>query len=510
MELQLKQETFPYYEVLRQAPWTFEITQEAIVPDYCADVERIVDVFGCSLLHSKELLPDGRLELCGVMKTTVLFLSEGEQTVRALHLSLPIHSYYDCKASEEEQNIAIAVRVKRLDARLLNPRKLLVRGENLVEAIVFSQKQLSFCGAAEEKEGLQALYDTTEVSLITSVLEREFSYTDELTLSAARPAMEEILATHTELTDSECRVMGNRLVLKGIAKADVLYKDENGALATLQQEFLFSQVVPYDGAEDACSVRCRFDLTGFEYTMGKDSGGDEQRTVTMTLHNRSMIEVIETKRLTYLTDLYSICAAVNLERQSLPLQETGSVGTKKQALRELISTGKAVKDVIWSNVACIGWCCQSGEHGSLLEGQLRLRCLYLDENSAICAGENTVTIKAETELSSRECMGISVRPVGEIVSSPAADGVELRFSLVFLIEQGSVQTKTTVCRAEVVEEETLEPMPSLVLRKFSQGLKLWDIAKTYRTTTAAILSANDLESENDIPEDCLLLIPRYK
>ena len=510
MELQLKQEHFPYFEALRQAPWSFEITQEAIVPDYCADVERIIDVSGCALLHSKELLPDGRLELCGVMKTTVLFLSEGEQEVRALHLSLPIHSYWECKAGGEEAKTAVTVRVKRLDARLLNPRKLLVRGENLVEVILFPEKHLAFCSAVEEREGLQARYDTSEASLITGVLEREFSYTDELTVSAARPAISEILTAQTQLTESECRVMGNRIVLKGIAKAEILYKDEQGTLSTLQQEFLFSQIVPYDGGEEGCSVRCHFDLTGVEYTSGRDGGGDEGRAITMNLHIRAMIELRETRRLTYLTDLYSINAEVNLERQNLPLLETGSIGTKKQSLRELISTAKAVRDVIWSGVECIGWCCQSGEHGSFLESQLRLRCLYLDENSAVCADEKDITIKAETELGNRECIGISVRPAGEIVSSPTADGVELRFSLEFIIEQGSIRTKTTVCRAEAAEATNQEAMPSLVLRKFTYGTKLWDIAKAYRTTTDAILSANDLESEGDISEECLLLIPRHK
>ena len=41
MELHLKKETFPYYEAVSETPFSFETTQETIVPDYCQDVARV-------------------------------------------------------------------------------------------------------------------------------------------------------------------------------------------------------------------------------------------------------------------------------------------------------------------------------------------------------------------------------------------------------------------------------------------------------------------------------------
>ena len=55
-----------------------------------------------------------------------------------------------------------------------------------------------------------------------------------------------------------------------------------------------------------------------------------------------------------------------------------------------------------------------------------------------------------------------------------------------------------------------ERSPSLVLRKFDKGTKLWDVAKMYRTTREDILAANGLEAEGEVPSDRLLLIPRHK
>lgn len=49
-----------------------------------------------------------------------------------------------------------------------------------------------------------------------------------------------------------------------------------------------------------------------------------------------------------------------------------------------------------------------------------------------------------------------------------------------------------------------------MLRCLGQQESAWDLAKSYNTTIAAILSANQLESEAEIPHETLLLIPRKR
>ena len=53
-----------------------------------------------------------------------------------------------------------------------------------------------------------------------------------------------------------------------------------------------------------------------------------------------------------------------------------------------------------------------------------------------------------------------------------------------------------------------EKGPSIVTRAVAAE-RLWDIAKSYRTTTADIMQANELESEEGLSGK-LLLIPRKR
>ena len=88
--------------------------------------------------------------------------------------------------------------------------------------------------------------------------------------------------------------------------------------------------------------------------------------------------------------------------------------------------------------------------------------------------------------------------------------MELRFTAVFNL--CSIETATCGCLVSLSAEPT-EPdadAPSLILRALREGETLWDVAKQYRTTAEAILSANEL-TDGVLPEaGRMLLIPRSR
>ena len=511
MELKLKTEQVEHYEALERTTFSFEVTQEAIVPDYCADVARIVDTVGSVLIHSRELAPDGRLEVSGVVKAAVLFVPDNSAGLSALQLSIPFHHSCEGKAFAQCSHYGVQGRLRGMDARLLNPRKLLARGEILLEVSAWQPRTmiLAVDAAGEEDEGLQLLRDSAEAAVITEVTERDFPYVEELTLSASRRGIQEILASRTTLTPAETRIVGSRLVLKGIVRGEILYRDAAGELGTLAQEFLFSQIAETAAAEDTASARAAFSLTGFEYLIGSEDSGDDNRTVTMSLHIHADIQVVERRHIEFLADLYSTAREVTIERQTLSLLSDFRAQSRKQPMREVLETGVAVRDVVCASVSC-GACSRLAGEGSA-EAPVSVRCLYLDENGAPLLAERELRIQAEGEDLAGGAGDVTISCPGEVSAAPSPEGVEVRFTLEFLVDSGSRQQKAAVVSAAAEElPPCAERRPSLVLRKFDRGTRLWDIAKMYRTTGADILAANQLEGEEGITPDRLLLIPNHR
>ena len=513
MELNLKKEAFAYYEPVTETPFSFETTQETIVPDYCQDVARVVDTTGTVLVHNKEMTPDGRVEVGGAIKATVLFIPEGGSELCALHLSVPFHSYCEGRNLAACIRYNVSARLRSIDSRLLNPRKLLTRAEITLEGVGYRQQEMELCTAAEADEscGLQVLTECADTTVITDVIEREFPYTEELNLSAGRSGIREILDTATRIYPADSKIVGNKLVLKGLIHSDVLYRDQDGILTTLTQEFLFSQIAETSASEETGMAKAAFDLTGYEYLIGTESEPEDTHAITMSLHIRSSVEVLEIKRLTFLSDLYGISQNVVPVTQSLPLVEDVRSFTKKQNMRETIETAAAVRQICQISVSCGTCACQVNEGVAAAQIPVTIKALYLDENDAVLLAEKNILVKGEMEADEDSIPHISLHCPGEITGSPAPEGMEVRFTLEFWMDTGRRIQKLCISDASLEEmDQAAQRQPSVILRKFDGSVRLWDIAKQYRTTCADILAANQAESEQTIPTDRLLLIPRRK
>ena len=100
----------------------------------------------------------------------------------------------------------------------------------------------------------------------------------------------------------------------------------------------------------------------------------------------------------------------------------------------------------------------------------------------------------------------------EIQGSLGDRGIEVRFPVDFRVEAASQVKKVCISAAKVDTEKPrdLSGAPSLVLRCLGKQETPWDLAKRHNTTISAILAANQLEAEEELPRDQLLLIPRKR
>ncbi len=123
MELELQKTSLDTYETGGELTLTQEETAETIVPDYCPDIARIIETDGKVYLHSRELR-DGKAELSGTVRVTVLYTPDGEGGVRTLEFAIPFSVESDSRSLPGCQYLAAETEPEFLEARMLNPRKI--------------------------------------------------------------------------------------------------------------------------------------------------------------------------------------------------------------------------------------------------------------------------------------------------------------------------------------------------------------------------------------------------
>ena len=94
MELDLKKACLDTYETGGEFTCTQDETVETIVPDYCPDIARVIETDGQDYIHSREI-KDGKAEVSGTVRITVLYTPDRETGVRSLEFSVPFTAESD-------------------------------------------------------------------------------------------------------------------------------------------------------------------------------------------------------------------------------------------------------------------------------------------------------------------------------------------------------------------------------------------------------------------------------
>ena len=491
MELELKKEQFACYQALPQLSENREETTETIVPDYLPDIARIVDASGCLFLRSREIA-DGKAQVSGTIRMTLLYVAEDTQGM----------------------NCCLEGRLCSCEVRMLNPRKIFTRVNVELALTPYVPASLSVCSGVKEQEAykIETLCEKKEITVIRAVREKDFTFADEVMLSGTKEPIRELLRSKCVLRTTDCKEIGNKIVLKGIARLDAVYLDEGGNLASLSGELPFSQIL--DGLseeEGETTVRASLRLTGAEIHVGGESEPDNFRTVSLRLTISAFAAVRETRSVCCVTDLYSTAYELSAKTETVELCDSAAPVLREQLVREKIETGAEVQNVLAADVIFSSAGVSDSGASSALRATANLRVLYLDENAVPLLSERRSEVLLETDLPLAGQARVQDVYAGEIAASVGADGVELRFPVTFAVSVVEMPSYPCLQSLQAEEcEKNEKNVPSLVLRAMKPGERLWDIAKRYRTTVEAILAANELKEESATVSGKLLLIPRRR
>ncbi len=338
MELELKKEQFACYQALPQLSENREETTETIVPDYLPDIARIVDASGCLFLRSREIA-DGKAQVSGTVRMTLLYVAEDAQGMKSFEYTLPLDETIEGRALSGSADSCLDGRLCSCEVRMLNPRKVFTRVNVELTLTPYVPASLSVCSGVKEQEAykIETLCEKKDIGIIRAIREKDFTFSDEVLLSGTKEPIQELLRTKCALRVTDCKSIGNKIVLKGVARLDAIYLDESGNLASMSSELPFSQIL--DGLaeeEGETTVRASLRLTGAEIHVGSESEPDNNRAISLRLYISAFTAVREVKSV--------CCVARPLQHGLRPDREDGDGRAVRQRGAGAARAARARKD----------------------------------------------------------------------------------------------------------------------------------------------------------------------
>ena len=502
MDFELEQNSILCYEHVGQATVCQEETQETIVPDACPDILRIVDVCA-QAFPSRWEIREGQVIVIGIIQASVLYMPENGDVLSHMDVRMPFSAQVNMDGVKSDSVLEVCSRVRQADARILNPRKLLLRCDLIVEVSAMQKRELITCSGLRNRdsERLCQMQTNTEYEKLVSVPHRIFPLSEEVRLSGTQPSV--LLTSRAGVSCSECRLIGSKLIFKGKTDVELLLLSPDGSLEHRSESFPFSQILEAKGAGESGNGSVRLEISEFSCVQPLD----DPFRLLIEAEILAMGQVRERDTTDLLTDLYSTTHHTHFESQPLKLYSPSELTTIPQTIRDLVETDDVVRSICNSSFL-LGHMIRIHENDTLtLTAQGLVSVLYLDENQQLRCAKKEIEVSARVPaLPGQEIYCQCVCP-GELFATPCAGGIEVRLGVEYQILSCVSKTYQVVTQATLLEPRSNDTRrPSVILRLAEPGESLWDIAKACGTTKEQIMQANELTDE-DIPPHKMLLIP---
>ena len=503
--MEFEHDTIISYDTAAEVTLCQEETLESIVPDACPDILRIVDVCGQAVISGKQAR-EGMAQVTGMVRASILYQPEGGGGLRRMEVGLPFTCQAEAPSLTERGTVLARPRLRRAEARALNPRKVLLRVDLVVDITACQPAERAVCGGVvnpEEGAICQRKFQGENYQLCT-VQEKPFTFSDQIRLQSGSGDAPVLLAARAQPECTESKLIGTKLIFKGMVEVYLLLQEPGGALTACHESLPFSQTVEAAGADGEGDCQVEVEVASFRCEQDPADG----REVDVELELLAQVQVRCRRPVTFLQDLYSTSNLMEVQRENQMLCRLGEQSVRPQAVRELLETGEMVRSVVDARLA-LGQVRQNREGRELvLTVDACVTVLYLDENELVQTVQRSVPVSCRLDCPETvRCSCFCACP-GEVFAAPAAGGVEVRFTVEFHCLTTETTAIPAVTSAQLGEARGAgeEVRPSVVLRRPAPGEELWDIAKAHGTTVEQILQANELEEEA-LPGGRMLLIP---
>ena len=493
MEIQFQKTVVPYLQTLTQQLQTQEQTQQVRLSDAMPDIGKVLASWGQVLLRGKEWRSDS-FSVSGGVKAWVLYEPEDGTQPRCVESWLPFQMKWDIPDSDRDGTVIACPMAPHVDARMLSDRKLMVRANVSIQACAMVPSDAVLHAPAELPPDVQTLSNTYPMLLPIEAGEKAFEMEESISLPSAEQPMETLLRYTLEPTLAESKLVADKLVLRGLARLEMLYMGTDSRLHNWGMELPFSQYTQLDEQYDSGGeVKICFGVTALEMEPGENGEMTLKAGITAqyTLYDPRQIAVVE--------DMYSPNREIKLTVDQLHLPSVLDVQShtiRAEATPEnmpariadalfLADSPRLQVEDDWVQAALSGTFQLLGTDD---EGNLR------SENSR---WEDSWSIPASPDA--------DVRVNVNSVAPPQAAGSGVRTELQLCAMTAMQQPIRVVTGAELGEMTEPDPnRPSLILRRIGEE-SLWELAKRTGSTVEAIQKLNGLQQEPTA--DQMLLIP---
>ncbi len=512
MDMELERRTLPVYKTVLDTSVIHDETTEIIVPDASPDIARIICASGHGYIKEKSAR-DGKVDVSGTIKGCVLYVSEGDDAIRKLDVSIPFNHSFDAGGVTSDSFVTVNSWMQNFEAREVNPRKIAVRANVGIWAKAYEQSELEICSDLSEANdyAVQMKKHKFGIYAPVAVKNKGFTISDDVEVPANKPQFEMLVSHNTELDITDTKIIGSKGIVKGNAYISYLYLTKEGGMSSCEHELPFSQIIDVDGMDEDCKLKVKLNIRGVELEPQHDITGDT-RFISVSILTDAYAFAYRDDEIEVIEDIYSTKYELSCGFDSKAIPDFAEHISKRVAVNETIETASAINSVVDFQVRLEPAFKRKEEGVESLVSEAVIEVTYVGEDGGVYSAFRRCTTVCQVGEMGEVSFDTSVKVSGKSYSLPGGNEIIVRFHADYETDAIETQKVVYVSKAEVDTErsKTCENSPSVIIKYINSDQPLWETAKRHNTTMHEIAAANALDNEEVVRAGSMLLIPKAR
>lgn len=514
MDFKINRETVPAAECIYEGIQEQTVELDYILPDYYPDIFRLIRcrvtpvITDCSVSGDKlnyELRCDIRILYCGEEDSVIRCVSQSQSFSRSVDLG----SF--CGSPE----FTLIPKTDHVNYRAVNKRRLDMRGAVSVKIKVTGEKEQEVISDAF---GMNIQLRKTPVRFASGrvTADKTIQISDETELSQAQPAVLSVIGVRCIPGECEKKVISGKLLAKGDVDVELLYaceRDGEGAVEPMSFTLPYSQIIDIDEMDEGFECSIVPEVISCEVVPAPGKTG-ENRVLKCETELMLRCRGVRTSTVMLVTDAYSTVYPCTSETSEIRTEQIPVIYDESFRSSVKMAEGDSVPQTVyamWCTPKNINTRISEDGTGLTVTGMLTWSMAAKDSSGMIVMPDKDEAfeelIPLEEDLSgSSVTADITVREVSYNISPEgvltAKADIGARISVT---GSGTVRALTELSVDDSVKKER-DGDYSIKLYFGVENEDVWDIAKRYSTSAAAVMEENELPGEK-LESGGMLLIP---
>lgn len=507
MEMNITRQGIKTSETLFEQSIEQAVDTDFMLPDYCADIVRVLKCRLTPRISSKSVTGDS-LIVEGVAAITLIYCDENKK-ICSFEQEVPFQKNITLNVEGDDCNVSVTTCSEYLNCRPITNRKIDVHGVLSLKVVVTGCRKADIitdidASCMHLKRGFCPA--TNPISTTEKIVVIE----EELELALGKGNILSVLRNDVSAVIDECKLIGSKAVITGDLLINALYCTAEGNAEVYENKIPFNQIMDVVTEGEDCRCSANIDIMSCVLKPRTNISGEcKSFSFETKLCIKTLVSCDNDLPLIY--DAFSTEKTITFDKKMVVFKKLESTHSERFLCKKVLEFSEnsfgSVIDM---------WCEQKINGVKIKDGILSafgtvLICILLrDAEGEPQYYERAVDFEYKHNI---ECdtKGLTAEVMAKTASKAYTIGgdsrLEARIELLVSVDFYREKNEEVITEVAVSEEGEMPSKKAPIVVYFADtGEEIWEIAKRYNSAPEDICSLNKLEGEK-IEKPCTVIIP---